>query len=96
MSVLQLSQTESLYSSRGRMNPIYNFSIDFLFSLNLSPLNILILCHAVRVINLRCSDHVQFDRKVNPRCLCVSVSCIWTPLKTKEDDKGVLEGLKLS
>ena len=75
------------------MNPMFNFSSDFLL---LSPLNILILCHAVRVINLMCLDHVQFDENVNPRCLCVSVSCFWTPLKTKKDDKGVLEVLKLS
>ena len=50
----QLSHTESLYSSNGRMNEMYNFSSDFLLTLNLRALKRLTLVQAFRDILLTC------------------------------------------
>ena len=50
----QLSHTESVYSSNSRMNEMYNFSSDFLLTLNLRTLRILSLVQAFRDILLTC------------------------------------------
>ena len=55
----QLSHTESLYISNGRMNELYNFSSDFLLTINLRALKRLTLVQAFRDILLTCSFHVQ-------------------------------------
>ena len=65
----QLSNTESLYSSNGRMNEIYNFSSDYLLTLNLRALKRLSLVQAFRDILLTCSFHVQVLVNVRPKCL---------------------------
>ena len=65
----QLSHTESLYSSNDRMNEIYNFSSDFLLTLNLRVLKRLSLVQAFRDILLTCSFHVQELENVRPKCL---------------------------
>ena len=51
-SDVQLSRTESLYSSNGRMNEIYNFSSGFLLTLNFRALKRLSLVQAFRDILL--------------------------------------------
>ena len=48
----QLSHTESLYSSRGCMYDVYNFSSDFLLTLNLRALGRLSLAQALSDILL--------------------------------------------
>ena len=65
----QLSHTESLYSSNGRMNEMYNFSSDFLLTLNLRALKRLTLVQAFRDILLTCSFQVQVFENVRPKCL---------------------------
>ena len=65
----QLSHTESLYSSNGRMNEMYNFSSDFLLTLNLRALKRLTLVQAFRDVLLTCSFHVQVLENVRPKCL---------------------------
>ena len=65
----QLSHTESPYSSNGRMNEIYNFSSDFLLTLNLRALKRLSIVQAFRDIFLTCSFHVQVLENVRPKCL---------------------------
>ena len=73
-SFVQLSHTESLYSSNGRINAMYIFSSAFLFILNLRALIRLNLVHAVAVILLICSVHVHGLEKLRPRYLCFEVS----------------------
>ena len=73
-SFVQLSHTESLYSSSGRINAMYIFSSAFLFILNLRALIRLSLVHAVSVILLICSGHVHELEKLRPKCLCFEVS----------------------
>ena len=65
----QLSHTESLYSSNGRMNEMYNFSSDYLLTLNFRALKRLTLVQAFRDILLTCSFHVQVLENVRPKCL---------------------------
>ena len=65
----QLSHTESLYSSNGRMNKMYKFSSDFLLSLNLRAFKRLSLVQAFRDILLTCSFHVHVLENVRPKCL---------------------------
>ena len=65
----QLSHTESLYSSNGRMNEMYNFSSDYLLTLNLRVLKRLSLVQAFRDILLTCSFHVQVFENVRSKCL---------------------------
>ena len=55
----QFSHTESLYSSNGRMNEMYNFFSDFLLTLNLRTLGRFSLVQAFRDILLTCSVHVH-------------------------------------
>ena len=64
----QLSHTESLYSSIGRMNEMYNFSSYFLLTLNLRALKRLTLVQAFRDVLLTCSFHVQVLENVRPKC----------------------------
>ena len=52
----QLSHAESLYSSNGRMNEMYNFSSDFLLTLNLRALKRLTLVQAFRDIFIPCAS----------------------------------------
>ena len=73
-SFVQLSHTESLYSSSGRINAMYIFSSTFLYILNLIALIRLSLVHAVLVVFLICSVHVHELEKLRPKCLCFEVS----------------------
>ena len=70
---MQLSHTESLYSSSGRINALYIFSSAFLFILNLRALIRLSLLYAFSVILFICSVHVHELEKLRPRCLCFEV-----------------------
>ena len=72
----QLSYTEWLYSSNGRMNEMYNFSSDFLLTLNLRALKRLTLVQAFTVLLLTCSFHVQVLENVRPKCLWLVVSAM--------------------
>ena len=65
----QLSHTESIYSSNGQMNEMYNFSSDFLLTLNLRALKRLSLVQAFRDILLTCSFHVQVLENVRHKCV---------------------------
>ena len=70
-SLVHVSHPESLYSSRGRINAMYNIcSSACLFGFNLRALIRLRLVHAVSVILFICSAHVHDLEKVRPRCLC--------------------------
>ena len=65
----QLSQTTSLYFKRGRTYAKYNFSKDFLETLNLRALNKFSLDQDFSKIDLTCSSQVPELEKVRPRCL---------------------------
>ena len=51
------------------MKVVYIISRDFLSSLNLSLLIILIRTHALSVMYFMCLCHVQSADKITPRCL---------------------------
>ena len=73
-SLEQLSDTESLYSNKGRTYAVYNFPRASLLVLNLSARIICNLFQAVSVILFICSDKVHELGKVMPRCLWVEAS----------------------
>ena len=73
----QLSHTETLYSSNGRMNGIYNFASDFLLTLNIRALKRSSLVQAFRDIFLTCSVYVHVLENVLITCSFCSDSGIY-------------------
>ena len=72
-SVVAFSQTESPYTSKGRMKEMYIFFKDFLLFLNLSVRRRLRRVPAFVDIGCICSDQVHVFESVSLRRLCVSV-----------------------
>ena len=76
ISLDELSQTESQYSSNGRIKESYIRSREFLLTLNLRARIRLSLIHAFSQMVPIWSGQRQELEKVIPKCLCVWVSLI--------------------